>query len=326
MEKMKSRDIRFLLAISLVFLFWLPAKAAEFPTKPITLIITFTTGGAIDITSRALANAAKKYLGQPIICENIPGGGGTVGVTLALKKPPDGYTLVIPPTNSLHINWHMREMNFHPVNDLTHIIRVSGVLNGLVVRADSEWQNMQEFIQYARQNPDKISYGTGGIGVPPHLAMEELAILAGGIRWIHVPYKGGGETNTALLGGHVDAVAGSSAWAPLVDAGKFRLLAVFPPYRSTRYPVVPTLKELGYDMACSSPLDILGPKGLSKDIIKKIHDAFKKALDDPEYQAVHKKFDMFPVYLGAEDLEKSSEQEFKHIGTIITKLGLQRER
>lgn len=259
MDQVKSRLIGLALIISLVLAWGLSALAAEFPTKPVTLVIPYSAGGALDLMTRGLANAAKKHLGQPVICENVPGGGGTVGATLALKKPADGYTIVINTSNSLNINWHMREMDFHPMNDATFIIRVSGILNGLVVRADSPWKTMQEFLQYAKQNPKKISYGTGGVGVPPHLAMEELAIAAGGIQWTHVPYKGSGDTNTALLGGHVEAAVGSSGWAPLVDAGKFRLLVTFGEQRSARYPQVPTLKEIGYDIAYPSPIDITGP-------------------------------------------------------------------
>jgi len=322
---MKRQMTGLFLTISFILSLGMAATAAEFPTKHITLIIPMTAGGSMDVTGRALGNAAKKFLGQPIIPEHIPGGGGTVGLAIMVKKPADGYTIAYIATNNLNINWHMREMSFHPLEDVTPIIRFSGMPSGIVIRADAPWKTLQEFLQYAKQNPQKISYATAGIGLPPHLAMEELAILAGGIQWMHIPYKGGGECNTALLGGHVDMMAGGSFWAPLVDAGKFRLLASVAPFRFPRYPQVLTLREIGYDVAYSSPLDILGPKGMPKPILNKLHDALKKAMDDPEVVNALNIFDMVPIYLNPEDLVKAHQQEFEHMGRMVRKLGLQKK-
>lgn len=310
----------------LVLALSLPALAADYPAKPITLVIPFMAGAGTDLTGRALATPAKKYLGQPVVCENIAGGGGTVGPTLVVKKAPDGYTIGITASNTININWHMRKMDFHPLEDVTHIIRVSGILNGIVVRADSRWKTLQEFIQYSKENPQKVSYGSSGVGTPPHLAMEELASVAGGIQWIHIPYKGAADSSTALLGSHVDAVSGSSGgWAHLVDAGKFRLLATYAPFRSARYPQVPTLKEVGYEMAYASPLDIIGPRGIPKPVVRKLHDAFKSIIGEPDFQAALKKMDMFPIYLNSEDLQKASRIEFEHMGKVVQKLGLQKK-
>ena len=140
-----------------------------------------------------------------------------------------------------------------------------------------------------------------------------------------MPYKGGAETNTALLGGHVDSVSDSSGWGPFVDSGKFRLLAIYSGARSPRYPQVPTLKELGYDAVYPSPLEIIGPKGMPKPLVSRIHEAFRKAADDPEYQAILKKFDMPVIYLGPEELEKADREEFEKIGRVVQKLGLQKK-
>jgi tripartite-type tricarboxylate transporter receptor subunit TctC len=322
MYEMKIKLVGIFLTISLLLVLGLPAKAAEYPTKPITLINPFPAGGVIDVIGRALANSAKNYLDQPIICENHTGGGGTVGISLMVKKPADGYTISIPATSSLDINWHTREMTFHPVNDVTHIIRLTALTDGLVVRADSPWKTIQEFIQYAKQNPRKITYGSSGVGSPPHLEMEQLAILAGGIQWTHIPYKGAPETMTALLGGHLDAMAGAQVWVPLVDAGKLRLLATFS-LRSNRFPQVPLMKDVGYDASFPAPIDILGPKGLPKPIVQKLHDVFKKCTEAPEFLAVLKNFDLGVTYLNSEDLEKVHPQEFERVGIIIKKLGLQ---
>ncbi len=324
MHYKKCKLIALCAILAFIMAFDLPALAPEFPTKSITLVIPYPAGGSTDLTGRALANAAKKYLGQPIIVENKSGGGGTVGPSLVVPKPPDGYTIGII-TSSPTIAYHMGKLNFNPVGDLTHILRWAGYLFGLVVQTDSQWKTIQEFMQYAKQNPQKVSYGSPGVGTPPHLAMEELAALAGGIQFVHIPYKGGAESNTGLLGGHVDSVSDSSGWGPLVDAGKFRLLVTYGYQRSTRYPQVPTLKEVGYNMVSPGPIGLIGPKNMPKPIVAKLHDAFKKAMDDADFQAVMKKLDMIPLYLNSEDYEKFVRQDSERIGRLVRKLGLDKK-
>ena len=175
----------------------------------------------------------------------------------------------------------------------------------------------------AKMNPAKVSFGSPGVGTGGHLAMEELAYIAG-IKILHVPYKGGAETNTALLGGHVEIISDSSVWAQLVDSGKFRLLATYTEQRSERFRV-PTVKELGDKMVMPSPVDLFGPKNLPQPIVQKVHDVFKKAMEDPEYVAILKKFDMMPAYLGPMDLAKTLRKELDQVGKIVQKVGLQKK-
>lgn len=324
MNRRKNRPVFSLLAVGLFLSLGVSAWAAEFPTKPINLIIPYPPGGSADLTMRGLANAAKKHLGQPIICENKAGGGGTVGPSLVVTRPPDGYALGLI-TASPTIAYHMGKLNFNPVEDLTHISRYGAYLYGLVVRSDSPWKTIQEFIQYSKQNPQKVSFGSPGMGTPPHLAMEELAILAGGVQWVHVPYKGVAESNAALLGGHVDAVSDSSGWAPLVDAGKFRLLVTYGTQRSTRYSQVPILKEVGYDMVATGPIAVIGPKGIPRPVVKTLEDAFQKAMGDADFHAVMKKFDFTPAYLNSEDYGKLMREDSEKIRKLVKKLGLDKK-
>lgn len=307
--------------LSLCLLIGMPAMGAEYPTKPITLVIPYPAGGSTDVTGRVWAAAAKKYFGQPVVVENKGGGGGTVGPNLVIAKPPDGYTLGIMASTTVTISWHMGKCNFDPIEDVRHIMRYSGYLYGFVVRADSPWKTFPEFVKHVKQNPDKVTYGTTGVGTGPHLAMEQISFLAG-MKMTHVPYKGGAECNSALLGGHVDSVSDSTSWGPLVDAGKFRLLVVYTAARSSRYPDVPTLKELGYDMVFPSPLEIMGPKALPEPIVQKVHDAFQKAMDDAEYQAILKKYDMTTTYLNSQDCEKAVRKEAEDLKKIVTMLGM----
>jgi tripartite-type tricarboxylate transporter receptor subunit TctC len=324
MNQRKMKAVAGLLFFCLFLTAGNASRADEFPTKPINLVIPYPPGGSADLTMRGLANAAKKHLGQPIICENKAGGGGTVGPSLVVTRPPDGYTLGLI-TASPTIAYHMGKLNFNPVEDLTPITRYGAYLYGLVVRADSPWQTIQDFIQYSKQNPQKVSFGSPGVGTPPHLAMEELAILAGGVQWVHVPYKGVAESNAALLGGHVDAVSDSSGWAPLVDAGKFRLLVTYGQQRSNRYPQVPILKEVGYEMVATGPIAVMGPKGISKPVVKKLEDAFRKAMDDADFQAVMKKFDFTPAYLNSEDYGRLVREDSEKIRNLVRKLGLDKK-
>jgi tripartite-type tricarboxylate transporter receptor subunit TctC len=323
MYQMKNMSLSLLLAIGLILVLGTSAMAAEYPTKPISLVVPFPPGGSADLTGRALANAATKSLGQPIIVENKAGGGGTVGPSLLITKAPDGYILG-QITGAAIIAYHMGKITFNPIEDLTHIVRYGSYLYGIAVRADAPWRTLQEFIEYSKQNPGKVSYASSGVGTPVHLAMEELAMLAG-VQWIHVPYKGVAESNTALLGGHVDAASESSGWVPLVDAGKFRLLATYGEKRSTRYPHVPTVRECGYDMVAAGPIGIMGPKGIPDSILKKLDDAFRKAMDDPEFKEVMKKFDFFIAYLGSENYEKFLRQDSERFRKLVEKLGLQKK-
>jgi len=311
--------------LSGVFFFCLalgvPVFAADYPTKPITLVIPYPAGGSTDVTGRVLAAAAKKYFGQPVIVENKGGGGGTVGPNLVIAKPADGYTIGIMASTTVTISWHMGKCNFNPIDDVNHIMRYTGYLYGFVVRADAPWKTFKDFVKYVKENPEKVTYGTTGVGAGPHLAMEQISHIAG-MKMTHVPYKGGAECNSALLGGHVDSVSDSTSWGPLVDAGKFRLLVVYTGTRSARYPDVPTLKELGFDMVFPSPLEIMGPKALPKPIVQKVQDSFKKALEDPEYQTILKKYDMATTYMNSEDCEKADRKEAEDLKKIVMQLGM----
>jgi tripartite-type tricarboxylate transporter receptor subunit TctC len=323
----QRRFIELAVLVSILFLCPWMARAADpdYPSKPVTLVVGFPAGGSIDVTARALVNGVKKYIPQPVIVENKSGGGGMVGPALVAVKPPDGYTIGVVGSAGAAVAWHMGKANFNPLEDVTHVMRYTGLLFGIAVRHDSPFKTFQDFLKYARENPGKVSYGTSGVGTTGHLAMEDLALQAGGLKLTHIPYKGGGESIPALLGGHVEVLSDASGWAPMVDAGKFRLLAVYSPERSSRYSSVPTIKEIGYDVVYNSPMEIFGPKGLPAPIVSKLHDSFRKAMDDPGFDAVLKKFDMPQLYLGGEALWKTNRQDFERMKKVVEKLGLQKQ-
>jgi tripartite-type tricarboxylate transporter receptor subunit TctC len=323
MNARKKHVFVVLMVFALVFAFFLPTRAAEYPTKTITFVIPYAAGGFTDLLSRALANSIKNDLGQPVVCENKAGGGGTVGLSYITSRPADGYTIGMI-TPGMYLAYHMKKSDLNPVKDLTFISRISGGMTAIVVRADSPFKTLKDLITYAKQNPAKLTYGTSGAGTITHLAMEELSDLAG-VDWKLVPYKSGAEAATALLGGHVDVVSDAPSWQPLVDAGKLRLLAVFTDKRAEKYPNVPTVMESGYKMSLPGPNGIVAPKGLPKPIVQKLDAAFKKAITDPDVQKLMKDYTLTPLYLNADDYTKAAQEEFDWSGRLVKKLGLDKQ-
>jgi tripartite-type tricarboxylate transporter receptor subunit TctC len=321
---MKRRCAVILFSIMMLGLFAAPSWAAEFPSKPVTLIVPYTAGGATDVTMRVLADTTKKYLGQPVIVENKPGGGGTVGgATMAATAKPDGYTIAQLPIPIFRYPYMMK-VNWDPLKDFTYIIGVSGYTFGVVVRSDSPWKTWKEFIAYAKANPGKVKYATPGAGTSPHIGMEKIA-LKEGIKWTQVPMKGGSESTAAILGGHVTATADSTGWAPSVDSGNLRLLCTWGSERTKRWPRVPILKEIGLNMVINSPFGLAGPKGMDPKVAKILHDAFKKGMEDPAYLNVLEKFDMEPNYMNSKDYFNFVQETCEEEKEMVEKLGLKKK-
>ncbi len=315
------RRINTLLALGFALLATLfvliPAASAEtFPSRSITLIVPYPAGGATDLLARPLADEAKKALGQTVIIENRAGGGGAVGVGAIIGKKPDGYLLSMA-VESLHRNSYINKLPFDTVKDLTPIIAVSGNLYGICVRTDSPYKTLKDLVNYAKANPGKVSYMASGVGTSGHISMEELAVKAGNLKLSHVPSKGDQESSAALLGGHVDAISTSAGFLPLVEAGRMRLLATYTAKRTKKFPNVPTVHELGYGVICEAPIGIFGPKGMPSDIVKTLHDAFKKAMDGQSYQVTMDKFQQPAVYMGPAELGKYWAEAYVEAGKQV---------
>ena len=297
------------------------AQAQSFPARPVTLIVPWPAGGTTDVGMRALASATEKHLGQSIVIENRPGGSGTLGPgQMAATAKPDGYTVAQMPITMFRFPF-MQKTTFDPATDFTYIIGVSGYTFGVVVKDDAPWKTFQELIAEAKASPGKINYGTPGTGTSLHIAMEQIAKRQG-LKWTQVPFKGNAEAMNALLGGHIDAVADSSGWAQLVNAGKFRLLVTWGAERTRNWPNVPTLRDVGIDMVSNSPFGIAGPKGMDPKVVKTLHDAFKKGLEEPSYAEAMVKLDQERFYLSSEDYQKFAMQQIDEARRFIAELGL----
>ncbi len=298
------------------------ARAADiaYPTRPITLICPWPAGGSTDTHLRKLAELAARHLGQPIIIENKPGFGGMLGPAgMASSAKPDGYTLSQLTVAAFRLP-HMQKVDWDPIRDFTYVIGVSGYTFGVVVKSDSPFKTFNDFVAYARAHPGDLSYGSTGTGTSPHLLMEEVAYKAN-LRLLHVPFKGNADSTAALMGGHVMAQSDATGWGKYVDAGTFRLLVTFGDER-TRWGA-PTAKELGYDVVSYSPYGIVGPKGMDPKVVKILHDAFKKAMDDPEHAKVLQQLDQVYWYKSTQDYAKWAAETWVSERATIERLGLQ---
>lgn len=297
------------------------ARAQQFPAKPITLICPWPAGGSSDLTMRAMAEAAGKHLGQPIVIDNKPGASGTLGpATMAATAKPDGYMIAQFPITVLRLPL-MQKTSWDPLKDFTYIIHTTGYTFGITTKADGPFKKWADVIEYAKANPGKVTYATPGAGTTLHIGMEQIASHSG-VQFTMVPFKGGAETNAAAVGGHTMLQADSTGWRALVDAGQLRLLALWTAERSKNYPDVPTLKELGYPFVFESPFGFGGPKGMDPAIVKILHDAFKKSLEDPAVIETLAKFDMLPRYLDTEGYRKSVVEFIDQERVALGKIGL----
>ena len=299
--------------------------AADFPNKPITLIMPWPAGSGIDLWHRVMADAAGKILGQPVVVDNRTGASGTAGpAAMAMTARPDGYTVSHIPITVFRFPF-MQKTPYDPLRDFTYIIHLSGFMFGVCVRADSPFKTFNDMIEWARANPGKLTYGTPGAGTSLHIGMEQIALKAG-VTWTMVPFKGGPETTAALEGGHIMADAGGVAsWWPGVDAGRMRVLVLWTEQRHPRLPATPTLKELGYPFVFDSPFGIAGPKGMDPAIVKKLHDAFKAAMNDPRAVDIQTKTDYATRYMNSEDYSRFVRQQVDEQKAVIEKLGLARK-
>ena len=296
------------------------AQTSDFPVKPIKLVIAFPAGGPTDITMRALAENAGRILGQPVIVENKPGAGGTLPAQTLQSSAADGYTVGQIPLGVFRLPYTTK-INWDPIKDITYVINVTGYAFGIVVPAASPLKNWADFVAWAKANPGKLSYGSTGTMTSPHLTTE-LIVQQVGIELLHVPYKGSADLMQSILGGNIMAPADSTGFAPQVEAGKLRVLNTWGAERLAKFPDAPTLKELGLDIVQNSPFGIGAPKGTPPAVVKRLHDAFKQAMELESYKTALARYDMVPIYMSSATYQKFAQDTFTREKALIEKLGL----
>jgi len=296
------------------------ARAQAFPSKPIRLQIAFPAGGPTDITMRSLADSAGKLLGQPVVVENRTGAGGTLPAQALQTAAPDGYTLAQIPLGVFRLPYTTK-INWDPVKDIAYVLNVTGYAFGLVVPTDSPLKTWAQFVAYAKANPGKLSYGSTGTLTSPHLTMELIAQQLG-IELLHVPYKGSADLMQSIMGGQIMAAADSTGFASQVEAGKLRVLNTWGEQRLAKFPDAPTLKELGLGLVQNSPFGIGAPRATPPEVVRRLHDAFKKAMEEASYQQALARYDMVPMYMSSEVYTRFAQDTFQREKALVDKLGL----
>jgi tripartite-type tricarboxylate transporter receptor subunit TctC len=300
------------------------SEALAFPTKPITLVVSFPPGGGADTVARPLASVAHQYLGQPMVVINKAGGGGAVGAQFVANAKPDGYTVL------------------HALNTVTEIPQVDQLLGrtpafkkeqfvpigqvtvtpfAIMVNTDSRWKTFEDFVTEARQKPEEFQYASAGVYSTTHF-MWEMILKATNLKVRHMPTTGGGPVMMAVLGKHVDIghCVAPAVCAPQVDARKVRLLAVTSEKRLPIYPDVPTLKELGYDVTHSIWHTLMVPAGTPPDVVTKLRQGLKGMVDDEAFKAMMAKLGERVQYMTGEAFEKFWVEDYEKVGALLKQI------
>ena len=238
---------------------------------------------------------------------------------MAATAKPDGYTIAQMPITVYRLP--LMQDTTWKVDDFSYIIHLTGYVFAHIAAADTPFKTWKDVVAYAKANPGKITYGSSGTGGSPHLGTEQVA-EKDGIKLIHVPFKGAAELHAAVAGGHVMLGAGGASSKQIVDAGKARFLNVWTAQRQKSFPDVPTLQELGYPFVIDSPFGIAGPKGMDPKVVAKLHDAFKKAIEDPEVIKVLDRFEMVPNYKNSADYKKAVDEQIVLERGLLERIGL----
>ncbi len=268
---------------------------AKYPDKPITMYVAFAAGGTTDVTARALAQGLEKILGVPITIENKGGGGATVANGLLASKKPDGYTLLVSSTGSITVRPLLMKLAYH-AQSFRVLSQYTFYIGGLVVNADSPFKTVEQFIDHAKKNPG-MTYASSGPNTQQQVGVEAFARCKG-LSFKHVPTKGGSASNTALMGKHVDFIAGSGSHIPLIEQGQFRELVTFHiDARDPKRPDIPVMKDI--DCPPTNPpngMIVIAPAGLPDDIAATLNAALKQVIESAEFKQLLEKYNMPYAY------------------------------
>ncbi len=317
----------FAAAMGVVFVSSGAALAQTFPTKPLKLIVPFPAGGPADLFARELSQGMAVDLKQPVLVENKGGVGGTLGVDLAAKAPPDGYTLALNSGSALVIQPYARKkMLYDADKDLALLTLVVKVPEVLVVHPSVPANNLRELVAYYKANPGKKNYGSTGSGSITHLAAELLKAEAG-VDVVHVPYAGAAPALTSLLGGHVEMVVlDVPVLMAQIKAGKVKAIAVTSATRASAIPDVPTMTEAGYPKVNSDNwYGLVGAVAIPQPIQQRIRAAAVKTLNSPEVAKQFASISAVPIPSTSEEYRKVVVAEQAKWSSIIKAIGFQPE-
>lgn len=296
----------------------LPARAAAFPTRAITVVVPYPPGGQTDQHLRILADEAARTLGQPVLIQNRPGGSATFSAPALRQAAPDGYTLGILPL-SVFREPHINRTDYDPRKDFSYLLLMTDYLFGLAVRTDAPWRGWSDLRDAALKAPGRISVGGTGANGSARILVEE-ASEAAGLSFNFVPFKGDAEVAQALLAGHIDAAVLGGTAMPHIAAGKMRYLVNLMASRAERLPQLPTLQEQGVKAWMESPYGLAGPRGLPPDVARTLHDAFRRALESPAGLQAIEQLNQKLRYLGPQDYAVYAQQAYEREGQKVQRL------
>ena len=297
--------------------------ARKYPEKPITLIVPFSAGGGMDLLARAMEKTATMNLGQPLVIINKTGGGGTIGWNELAGAAPDGYTIGISGVDLIFQSLYGSTKYNYPTA-LEPLVQVSSSPYVMVVRADQPWQNIDDFIKYVRQNPGQVKIGNSGVGSIAHVLGEMLAHTVG-VTLDPVPFRGGSEALTALLGGHIQAIFTSPATIKdHIKNGTLRVLAV-PSEQRLADPLfanAPTFKEQGIDIVFSNWMGVAVPKEMPIEIKTKLADGLKAIILDPEFKSKLENIGLQVDYLNPQEFQNKWLDDNQKLSKIVQETGI----
>jgi tripartite-type tricarboxylate transporter receptor subunit TctC len=294
---------RILVWIGVFFLPLCTQAFADYPNKPIEVIVAYAAGGGTDVGARILAKVAKKYIPQPLVIVNKPGAGGEIGFTALAQANPDGYTIgfINPPTI---VMLPFQRKVAYKMSDFKYIINIMEDIGCLTVRNESKYKTIDDLIKDAKAKPGEVTVGNAGTGTDAHMTALDFAKKAK-ISINPVPFKGASDARTALMGGHVDAAVMKVGEAkPYVQSKQVRILAIAANTRIKDFPAVPTFKEKGIDTAMTTTRAIAGPAKIPDFAVRYLHDRLKKTIEDPEMIALTEKTGVYVKYMTAEEYKK----------------------
>lgn len=318
---------RVLLAVALIGVaFTSPASTQEpYPSRPITLLAPFPPGGVTDITARPLAAVLERILKNPVVVANRAGAAGNVGRQAVAVSRPDGYTLMVDLvsiSNGPAVDALFERPPAYTLDQFVPIARLTNDIPILVVNSDTPWKTLAELVADVKKRPAEVTFSSSGLYGASHVPMAWLLQAAGDLKMRHLPTTGGGPAMTAVLGNHAQMwVSPTGVAAPHIQGGKVRPLAVFSTTRHPRFPDVPTLTELGYDIEYYFWVGLFAPKGTPVPALKAIGDATRRAVQDPEFKTAMDKVKTEVAYLDADEFKRFWAREAATVAGVIQRIG-----